>query len=219
MNIAVIGAAGGVGQRVVAQARAAGHGVRALVRKEAQADALRAQGADVVLGDLLGEWTGVLDGTDAAVWAAGAGVAGNYSAIDGGALISLVDILSERGPRRLVAVSSMGVDRPEQMPPFLQEVLRVKAESDEYVQRSKLDWTIVRPGGTPAGSTSTSLRTIPGLCAASRSDRYPPIECPTKFAPSSPTASIHAASQPVASASTNRGPPRRSTPNPGRFTR
>ncbi|GGN39273.1 NAD(P)H-binding protein [Deinococcus daejeonensis] len=152
MNLAVIGAAGGVGRRVAAQAAAAGHQVRALVRTSEQTDMLALHGAQPVQGDLTGDWTAVLDGADAVVWAAGAGASGHFQAIDGDALIAVTDELVRRraaadGPRRLVVVSSMGVDRPEQMPPFLAAVLRVKAVSDAHVQASGLDWTVVRPGG------------------------------------------------------------------------
>ncbi|WP_309571206.1 NAD(P)H-binding protein [Deinococcus sp.] len=147
MNISVIGAAGGVGRRVVAQAAAAGHTVRALVRTPEQEDMVSLHGAQPVTGDLTNEWQAVLDGADAVVWAAGAGASGNFQAIDGDALTRVVDTLLARGPRRLVVVSSMGVDRPEQMPPFLNAVLRVKAVSDAHVQGSALDWTVVRPGG------------------------------------------------------------------------
>ena len=147
MKIAVIGAAGGVGRRVVAQATRAGHEVTALVRREEQADMMSLYGAEPVMGDLEGDWQSVLGGAEAVVWAAGGGAAGDFRAIDGEALKHVTDVLAERGPRRFVVVSSMGVDRPEQMPPFLQQVLRVKAESDSHVQGSDLDWTIVRPGG------------------------------------------------------------------------
>lgn len=165
MQISVIGAAGGVGKRVVAQAAAAGHIVRALVRTPQQAEAMTSLGAVPVQGDLTGEWQAVLDGAEAVVWAAGAGTGGNFQAIDGDALIRLADTLAGRGPRRLVVVSSMGVDRAEQMPPFLANVLRVKAVSDGHVQRGALDWTIIRPGGlldTP-GSGHVRLGTqVPG---------------------------------------------------------
>ncbi|GHF40528.1 uncharacterized protein YbjT (DUF2867 family) [Deinococcus metalli] len=147
MNLSVIGAAGGVGRRVAAQAARAGHTVRALVRSAEQADMVSLLGATPVRGDLAGEWDAVLDGADAVVWAAGAGASGNFQAIDGDALVRVVDTLLTRGPRRLIVVSSMGVDRPEQMPPFLSAVLRVKARSDAHVQASALDWTVVRPAG------------------------------------------------------------------------
>ncbi|MDB5046657.1 MAG: hypothetical protein JWQ08_2707 [Deinococcus sp.] len=147
LTLALLGAAGGVGRRLAAQASAAGHHVRGLVRRQEQADMLSLHGAEPVIGDLTGHWEAVLDGADAVVWAAGAGASGAFEAIDRDALIGVVNVLKDRGPRRLIVVSSMGVDRPEQMPPFLSAVLRVKAVSDAHVQTSGLDYTIVRPGG------------------------------------------------------------------------
>jgi uncharacterized protein YbjT (DUF2867 family) len=165
MKIAVIGAAGGVGRRVVAQAARAGHEVAALVRREEQADMMSLYGAQPVMGDLESDWQGVLGGAQAVVWAAGGGASGDFRAIDGEALKRVTDVLAERGPKRLVVVSSMGVDRPEQMPPFLLQVLQVKAESDRHVQGSDLDWTIVRPGGLtdqPGSGMVTVDTHVPG---------------------------------------------------------
>ncbi|MBB6016684.1 SDR family oxidoreductase [Deinococcus radiopugnans] len=172
MKIAVIGAAGGVGRRVVAQAARAEHQVAALVRRDEQADMMSLYGAKPVMGDLAGDWQSVLDGADAVVWAAGAGASGDYAAIDGEALKRVADTLVERGPKRLIVVSSMGVDRPEQMPPFLQQVLKVKADSDSYVQGRALDWTIVRPGGLTdePGSGKVTLGTHAPGGSISRDD-------------------------------------------------
>lgn len=147
LTVAVLGAGGGVGRQVVHTLIQQGHAVRALVRKQEQADALEHLGAVTVLGDLTGDWAAVLEGTDAVIWAAGAGASGDFEQIDGQALKQVSDRLAVGGPKRLIVVSSMGVDRPEQMPPFLGSVLRVKAVSDAHVQASTLDFTIVRPGG------------------------------------------------------------------------
>ncbi len=158
VTVAVLGAGGGVGRQVVHGLLQAGMQVRALVRRQEQADALEALGAVSVLGDLTGDWEGVLSGADAVVWAAGAGTGGQFEQIDGQALISTSDRLVAGGPRRLIVVSSMGVDRPEQMPPFLNAVLKVKAVSDAHVQGSGLDYTIVRPGGLTNDSGSGQVR-------------------------------------------------------------
>ena len=147
LTVAVLGAGGGVGRQVVHTLIQQGHAVRALVRKQEQADALEHLGAVTVLGDLTGDWAAVLEGTDAVIWAAGAGASGDFEQIDGQALKQVSDRLAVGGPKRLIVVSSMGVDRPEQMPPFLGSVLRVKAVSDAHVQASTRDVTIVRPGG------------------------------------------------------------------------
>ena len=147
LTVAVLGAGGGVGRQVVHALIQQGHAVRALVRRQEQADALEHLGAVTVLGDLTGDWDAVLEGSNAVVWAAGARASGNFEEIDGRALEQVADHLAAGGPRRLIVVSSMGADRPEQMPPFLGSVLRVKAVSDAHVQASTLAFTIVRPGG------------------------------------------------------------------------
>lgn len=148
MKLAIFGASGRTGRRVAAQAVAAGHHVRGLVRRPEQAAELRKLGIEPVVGDLLGHWEDVLDGAEAAVWAAGGHLdPAQYAAIDRGALMCVTDFLVQRGPRRLVVVSSMGMDRLDQMPPFMVAALEAKQASDSYVQRSALDWTIVRPGG------------------------------------------------------------------------
>jgi uncharacterized protein YbjT (DUF2867 family) len=147
LTVAVLGAGGGVGRQVVHALLQQGMQVLALVRRQEQADALELLGARVLLGDLTGDWEQVLEGAGAVIWAAGAGTSSRFQEIDGDALIRVTDRLEASGPKRFIVVSSMGVDRPEQMPPFLTEVLRVKAGSDAYVQRSGLHYTIVRPGG------------------------------------------------------------------------
>lgn len=165
MNIALFGSSGGVGQRLGLLAVKAGHTVRGLVRSQEQAAVLREHGIEPIIGDLLGEWQQVLNGTDAALWAAGAGAQGNYQAIDRDALIRVIDTLDQRGPRRLVIVSSGGVDRPDQMPPYLKEVLAAKAVSDDYLQRSNLDWTIVRPSALtdePGTGRIQAASSLPG---------------------------------------------------------
>ena len=102
-----------MGRRVAAQAATAGHQVRALVPTPEQAGMLALHGADTV------------------VWAAGAGASGHLQANDGDALIAATAELVRRrvrvsgSPGPLVVVSFMGLDRPEQMPPFLAAVLRV----------------------------------------------------------------------------------------------
>jgi len=121
--------------------------VRTLMRRQEQADALEWMGATSVLGDLTGEWETVLTGTDAVIWAAGATSSGRFEEIDGQALMQVADRMRSHGPNRLVVVSSLGVDHPDEMPAFLRPVLRVKAASDAHVQASTLDYTIIRPGG------------------------------------------------------------------------
>jgi uncharacterized protein YbjT (DUF2867 family) len=50
------------------------------------------------------------------------------------------------GVRRYVMISSIGADRPDAADESMRPYLRAKAEADDYVRASGLDYTIVRPG-------------------------------------------------------------------------
>src|SRR3954447_22701850 len=80
----VAGAHGRLGQRVVALLLHRGHHVRAIVRTEGQAEAMRSLGAEPRLADVRCdiEWT--LDGCAVAGYAAGARHRGDLPAIDAG---------------------------------------------------------------------------------------------------------------------------------------
>ncbi|TVP67516.1 MAG: SDR family NAD(P)-dependent oxidoreductase, partial [Nitriliruptor sp.] len=73
MQVLVIGSTKGTGNALVRQLLADGMEVRAMVRDPAQAGALEALGATVVVGDLEGDLDGVADGVDAVAFCAGSG--------------------------------------------------------------------------------------------------------------------------------------------------
>lgn len=150
MLIAVTGASGRTGSHVVTGLLQAGHTVRAVVRSEEKGAPLRAQGAEVVIADLTaGDAASWLEGADALIHTAASSnpTPGASDAVDRDATIALVAAAQQSGVRRVVQVSSMYADRPEEGPPFLHDVLRAKAVSDAALADSDLVWTIVRPGG------------------------------------------------------------------------
>lgn len=150
MLTAVTGASGRTGSPVVTALLAAGHTVRAVVRSEEKGAPLREQGAEVVLADLTtddaADW---LAGCDGLVHTAAASdpTPGASDAVDRDATLALVAAAERAGVRRMVQVSSMYADRPDEGPEFLRDVLRAKAVSDAALAASDLVWTIVRPGG------------------------------------------------------------------------
>jgi uncharacterized protein YbjT (DUF2867 family) len=150
MLIAVTGASGRTGNPVVTELLQAGHTVRAVVRSEEKGAPLRARGAEVVLSDLTTDdpsaW---LAGCDGLVHTAAASDPrpGASDAVDRVATLALVTAAGAVGVRRVVQVSSMYADRPDEGPEFLRDVLRAKAVSDAALAGSGLVWTIVRPGG------------------------------------------------------------------------
>lgn len=150
MIVAVTGATGRTGRPVVAGLLEAGHTVRAVVRDEAKGSALRAPGVELVLADLTtGDAASWLAGCDALIHTAAASdpSPGASDAVDRDATIALVTAAEASGVGRVVQVSSMYADRPDEGPPFLHDVLRAKGVSDAALAGSALVWTIVRPGG------------------------------------------------------------------------
>ena len=150
MRVLVVGAHGQIGQRLIRQMSDGTHQSRAMIRDAGQADALRKWGADdVVVADLEGDFGHALDGCDAVIFTAGSGGhtgPEKTDAIDRDGAIAVIDAAGKAGVRRLIMVSSMGADTPDNGPDGLQHYLRAKQAADRHLRESHLDYTIVRPG-------------------------------------------------------------------------
>ncbi|AGL20027.1 SDR family oxidoreductase [Actinoplanes sp. N902-109] len=151
MDILVAGGHGQIALRLLKLLAEQGHTARGLIRKPEQADDLRAVGAVPVVGDLEQDTSldDYVSGADAVVFAAGAGPgsgAARKRTVDLGGAVKLADSAAATGVRRYVLISSIGADRPESAGESMRAYLLAKAEADEYVRRTPLDWTIVRPG-------------------------------------------------------------------------
>jgi nucleoside-diphosphate-sugar epimerase len=146
MIVLVAGAHGRLGSRVVALLLNRGHTVRALVRTEAQAAALRDVGADAVVADLRGdvEWTA--DGCDAAVFAAGARHRAELLPIDAGGASKLAEAADRYDLSRFVLPSVVGADRPERRDGGVRDFLAAKQRAERRLTRLELPWTILRFG-------------------------------------------------------------------------
>jgi len=152
MDILVAGGHGQIALRLLKLLAAEGHTARGLIRKSAQAADLTAVGATPVIGDLENDVSleDYVRGADAVVFAAGAGPgsgAERKRTVDLGGAVKLADAAVALGVRRYVIVSSIGADRPDSAGESMRAYLSAKGEADEYVARSGLDYTIVRPGG------------------------------------------------------------------------
>ena len=150
MNVLIAGANGKIARRLARVLRDGGHEVRGIIRSPEQADSIRELGAEPVILDLEQEvdWA-VADGSDAIVFAAGAGPGSDperKQTMDLGGAVKLVDAAEAQGVGRFVMVSAMGAADPESGPEKMQPYLRAKATADERLAASSLDWTIVRPG-------------------------------------------------------------------------
>jgi len=161
MNL-VIGAAGQTGKLIVAELVRVGKPVRAMVRREEQRAELENLGAEVVLGDLTAGWKHALEGASNVVFAAGAGMSGQFVEIDNLAAVALMGEMEARGPKRLLMLSSMGTTYPERLP-FIEAVLREKRKAEIVLEASALEWTLVRPGGLSNGPASGKVQVAESL--------------------------------------------------------
>ncbi|MFF3461025.1 SDR family oxidoreductase [Streptomyces sp. NPDC002619] len=154
MRIVIAGGHGQIALRLERLLAARGDEVAGIIRKAEQGDDLREAGAEPVLLDLESatqeEVATHLQGTDAAVFAAGAGPgsgAARKDTVDKGAAVLFADAAVRAGVRRFVVVSSMGADPTHQGDDVFDVYLRAKGEADAYVSGlDSLDWTILRPG-------------------------------------------------------------------------
>ena len=154
MRVLVAGANGKTAQRLVKMLVEDGHKVKGLVRKEEQLPEVERNGAEPVLVDLEeedveGAIGRAVEGCDAIVFAAGAGPgssAARKETMDYGGAVKLIEAAERHGVRRYLMLSAMGAADPEAGSEEMRPYLSAKARSDERLQRSDLDYTIIRPG-------------------------------------------------------------------------
>jgi uncharacterized protein YbjT (DUF2867 family) len=153
MDVVIAGGHGKIGQQLGELLAGNGDRVRGLIRKPEQADDLVAIGVEPVLCDLEADDDAAtaVEGADAIVFAAGAGPgsgAERKRTLDYGGAVKLIAAAKAAAVRRYVIVSSMGAgDPPAQGGDVFGEYLRAKADADQALEGSGLDYTVVRPGG------------------------------------------------------------------------
>jgi uncharacterized protein YbjT (DUF2867 family) len=159
VRVLIAGAHGKTARRLTRMLVEDGHEVRGLVRKEEQTGDIEADGAEPVLVDLEAEEVegGVgraVEGCDAIVFAAGAGPGSGDArkgTMDYGGAAKLVEAAEGRGVRRYLMLSAMGASDPEGGSEGIRPYLRAKARADERLEKSGLDYTIIRPGSLTEG--------------------------------------------------------------------
>ncbi|MCB2051275.1 MAG: NAD(P)-dependent oxidoreductase [Novosphingobium sp.] len=141
MTIAVTGGTGFVGQMLLDHARAAGHDVRALTRRDQPARA----SVEWVRGDLHDQKTlrELVHGTEAVIHVAGVVNAPDIAGFEAGNVTGTLNLLEAAvaaGVPRFVNVSSLAARQPG-----LSQYGASKARAERLVAASGLDWTTVRP--------------------------------------------------------------------------
>ena len=147
--ILVVGGTGDLGGRIVRHLIEAGQQVRCVVRPGSDGSALRAAGADVVVGDLVdpGSLHSACAGVDTVVASAtaiGRRLAGakrpRISEADEVGMASLIEAAEAAGVQRFVYVSYAGIDRSLGTP-----LERAKAATEQRLTTSPMRRVVVRP--------------------------------------------------------------------------
>jgi uncharacterized protein YbjT (DUF2867 family) len=160
MKIAIAGAHGKIGLRLGRLLTSRGDSVVGIVRNPDHVADLSADGVSGIVLDLetasVDEVAAAIDGCDAAVFSAGAGPGSGVArkdTVDRAAAVLLAEAAAKAEIARYLLVSSMGVEsvRGGATPSGVDEVflayLRAKLAAEEALRKTKLDWTILRPGG------------------------------------------------------------------------
>jgi len=153
MKLVILGATGGIGLELVKQAVERGHSLTALVRAPERLEAFRDR-ITIVAGDLLNstELTRVLNGHDAVLSSFGP----RDPRANGNLLKSFASELTKAmlhsGIRRVIVVSVAFLFKDMIIPPaylvgrmFFAHHVADAAAMEEILEKSGLDWTIVRP--------------------------------------------------------------------------
>jgi uncharacterized protein YbjT (DUF2867 family) len=152
MKAFVAGATGETGRRIVQQLVDRGIPVRAMVRNLELAQSKLPDGVEIVVGDVLKANTLAAAIGDATVIFCATGAkpsldpTGPYQ-VDFEGTKNLVNAAKEKGVEQFILVSSLCVSNLFHPLNLFWGVLVWKKWAEEYIQRSGLAYTIVRPGG------------------------------------------------------------------------
>ncbi|MGP7815635.1 SDR family oxidoreductase [Niallia sp. 01092] len=153
MNVLVIGANGQIGQHLVKKLQATNkYNTIAMVRKEEQTAKFEEQGVKTVLVDLEGsidDIANVAKDVDAVVFTAGSGGhtgADKTMMIDLDGAIKSMEAAKQAGVKRFIIVSAIGVHHRKKWLKSASYYSAAKYYADAWLQRSGLDYTIIRPG-------------------------------------------------------------------------
>lgn len=165
MRILLLGAYGFIGLAVARRLQQAGHDIvgfgRDLDLGQRLAPDLTWTGADLSRLSSEASWQPYLDRIDAVVNAAGAlqdGARDQLAASQQRAISALIAACEARGIRTFIQISVPGADPAAKI-----AFLRTKGEADSALQRSALDWIILKPGlviGANAYGGTALLRMI-----------------------------------------------------------
>lgn len=157
MKVVVFGATGGTGREIVVQALEAGHEVTVIARNPDAVD-IRGERLEIFQGDVLNlaSFSKRIASHDAVLSALGVNHRKPTTVYSEGTE-NIAKAMQEAGVRRLVCLSSAGLEIPEDTPWMMRQTIKLviqpmfkfayedMAQMEKKVRGSGLDWTIVRP--------------------------------------------------------------------------
>ncbi|MDM7989174.1 SDR family oxidoreductase [Arthrobacter sp. zg-Y877] len=170
-RIAIIGGHGKVAQHLARRLTGNGHSVTSLFRNPDHAAEVEQTGAEAVVADVENlsteQITELLRGHDAVVWSAGAGggTPDRTFAVDRDAAIRSMDAAEAAGASRYVMVSYFGAGKDHGVPEDdgFYAYAEAKADADEHLRASGLDWTILGPSALTLDPGTGRIETGDGV--------------------------------------------------------
>lgn len=169
-DVTIIGGHGKVALILAPLLHSRGDNVTSVFRDPDHTDDLEQTGATAVVGDVeklsVDKIAELLGGQNAVVWSAGAGGGSPQRtyAVDRDAAIRTVDAAGRARVKCFVIVSYMvagqdhGVPEDDAFYPYAQ----AKADADDHLRASGLDWTIVAPGRLTVDEASGKIDVVSG---------------------------------------------------------
>jgi len=144
-NVLVAGANGSTGRIIIDLLKESEkYQPIAMVRKQEQKEHFEKENVATVLGDLEEDLNEAVKGADKVIFAAGSG-GKKVVEVDQEGAKRFTDAAKNAGAEKFVMLSSMGADNPS-IGGELEDYLKAKGNADDYLQKSGLAYTIVRPG-------------------------------------------------------------------------
>ncbi|WP_045522623.1 SDR family oxidoreductase [Neobacillus niacini] len=154
MNVLVVGANGQVGKLLVNQLRDSHeHTVKAMVRKEEQAEAFKKLDIEVAVACLeqsVEDIAQAARGCNAIIFTAGSGRNTGYDKtllIDLDGAVKTIEAAEIVGIKRFIMVSAIQAHRRENWHEKMLPYYAAKYYADKMLEQSELTYTIIRPGG------------------------------------------------------------------------
>ncbi|SBS26318.1 putative sugar epimerase YhfK [Marinomonas spartinae] len=145
----IIGASGQIGKTITQTMAQTNQPTRALVRDKSKLSNLEGKQLDIMEADLEGDFRDAFEGIDRVIFTAGSGAQTGPDKtllIDLWAAKKAIDYAKEAQVKQFILVSSIGADDPDALESNIKPYLVAKHMADDYLIKSGVPYTIVRPG-------------------------------------------------------------------------